>query len=103
MIAIAGAAQQLVPSDYRLPPRSESADGTCEPGRDVDVVVCGRRRPSDYRVVEMPGRPSEHLMRRYGVGRGVTVEPEISQIQHESGPWAGMVDRRVTVSVRVPF
>ena len=102
LIAVAGAAQELVPVDYRLPPRRE-ADSECRPGPGSDVVVCGRRPTESYRVSQLPERAPDALMRPYQLGGGVTATPEISQTYYESGAWAGMVDRRVTVRVRVPF
>jgi hypothetical protein len=34
---------------------------------------------------------------------GVTAGPAFSQTHHQSGPFAGMVDRRVMVKVTIPF
>ncbi len=103
IIAVAGAGQEVVPSDYRLPERSESSDRSCRRESEADIIVCGQRRPRNYRVAPLPQAPRDTLMRSYDVGGGVTVAPEISQTSHQSGPFAGMVDRRVTVRVRVPF
>ena len=66
-------------------------------------MVCGTRPSRGYRVGQLPERLPENLMRSRDLGGGVTFTPEISQTHHESGPWAGMVDRRITARIRVPF
>ncbi len=103
IIAVAAGWQEVVPSDYRLPQRSASPDRACVGGSESEVIVCAPRRPGSYRLAPLPEARRDNLMRSYDVGGGVTATPEISQIYHESGPFAGIVDRRVTVRVRVPF
>lgn len=104
IIAVADLAEEVVPSNYRLPPRTGTQGETCRAGTGSDVVICGRRLPGNYRVAPLVEAPRENLMRSYGVGGGVTVTPEISQTIHGPGSiWNGLVDRRVTVRVRVPF
>jgi hypothetical protein len=106
IIVAAQEAPRVEQIDYRLPPGEQWDDPLgrrCRQGSGDDVVVCGRR-PGGYRVgPSEPWTPPPNLLRSYGVGSGVSITPAISQTYHDSGPFAGMVDRRVTVSVRLPF
>lgn len=106
LVAVAAQdAPLVVPIDYTLPPRyqTDPLAQRCRPGSGETIIVCGRR-PRDYRVGPSgPNTGSPNLLRPYDIGGGATLTPAITQTYHDTGAFAGMVDRRITFSIRMPF
>lgn len=93
----------VAPIDYRMPAEPAREDG-CRRAGDEEIVVCGRRGESRYRLGGGAPAPQGMVLTRrspfdWDLGGGARGYVDLDQVQRPDG----YIDRRVMITVRIPF